>query len=136
MPINIEPFPAFGFDTFTRSNAMFIEGARKEKVELTDDAFKGHVNGYMTYGIARNIAKGLAYIPLVNIIIGIVSIVFMAKGTYFPDSLDPAYRKKHVPAHIGRIICDICLGPLMAIVDLIKTLVEQHQAKKIIAAAA
>lgn len=136
MKTSLEAMPAFGFDTYTRSRAMWLEGLTNEGRVLEKEQFKNHVNGYMTWGINRNISKGLAYIPVVNLIIAIVSIVFLAKGTYFAGKLTTEGRKTHLPAHIGRIICDICFGPLLAIVDLIKTLVDQHKAKKYLAEAA
>lgn len=122
-----DPFlPMFGFDTHTRATASDLSRNSYHNVEDAQDQAKEIMD---VPGTMNNLLKAVTYIPGLNILTIIVQAVFVHK---MANNLPDAEKKKLLAALGGRIVCELVFGPLLLLVDVIKTAVDQHRAKQII----
>lgn len=102
----LEFSPVYGYETVARLEAVFerplVEGKEKD---------------YLT-GIIRsnNITKIIGYIPVVNVIVGIVRIIFHTYA-YFYSSKNKALSA----GFIRRGVAEVFLGPFVMIADILHT---------------
>lgn len=115
----LEMYPAFGFETYDRWRVAAHQYEKKMGYETAKPGEGLHNYQIWAKPIIDeiNASKIWGYIPLVNIIVGIVRIMFYANNINDTTSEDKPIAKWHM----GRGIAEILIGPLLFIPDLILT---------------
>lgn len=138
--------PAFGWDSPERRIAAL------HQIKNSDEYFKGYsigeLNGRYTgrgvgvdFGAVNSLFKGLAYVPALNILVGLGRILFSTHGYIRESNRVDSINKKEVLTpfdkhqlksaarvkqeyveHIKRGIAECLLGPLLIIIDLVVTI--------------
>lgn len=117
----------YGWDTPIRSLSL-----AKDEREATDFMKKPEV-------IVLDVLKGLGYIPVINVIIGVIQIIQGAYWQSWSRRSDPNL-EAHTKASIELIsrkllergVITLFAGSFLLIVDMIKTIYDCCQAKKIL----
>jgi hypothetical protein len=114
--------PAFGFESVERWEVACNqrdESLIQKGKDLTDTTHRRWGPQRMAL---NNFSKIFAYIPGLNVIIGIARIIFSLANN---KSQDPV-KKAIYARHIGRGIAEIFLGPLLLIADIVQTIRDKN----------
>lgn len=112
--------PALGFETIDRWKVAVHQ--RDEQIRLGGG--DPQVNTHRLWGEQRmginNLSKFVAYIPGLNVIVGIARIILLSK-----DKTSNPQKKEIVTRHIYRGFAEIFLGPLLLIPDVVQTFLDR-----------
>lgn len=117
----LEMYPAIGFI----SDARWQVAADQHEKAKPQAGKSGHRMWARPTVDTLNGTKVLGYIPVINVIIGIIRILFFSKDYKNQNTEDKANSKQH----ILRGVAEILVGPLLLIPDLIVTLRDRSVVK-------
>lgn len=112
---------AFGWDTNTTAQVA-ISQLREEKIINATKCPKAQLIKNESVRWLPNIIKILGYIPIINVIAGIVAIKNLDNS--------PEYHPNHTAKWRGRGVAMILAGPILLVVDLITHISNLRIAKK------
>lgn len=109
---------AFGWETESRSKMIISQLREENKIVLSSTCPKRQLVKNDMFRLQSNSAKLLGYIPVINIIMGLMAIYYSSK--------DSTSGPNHRAMWIFRGIATILTGPLLIVADLAKTIFDQR----------
>ena len=117
--------PAFGFESNERWKVAVEQRDEHIRQAGGDPSQATHRLWGQERMSVNNLSKIAGYFPLVNIIIGIARIIINAQD----HSRNPE-KKAIIARHIWRGVAEICFGPLLAIPDIVQTILDNNVVQK------
>ncbi len=124
MSIKLYLGDAFGWETESTAKVAISELREEGKISSDSKCPKAQLIKNQSYRSQTNGLKVLGYIPIINIIAGIVAIVFST------DASNNECRPNNQKFWIARGVAMILTGPLLAIVDLGKFIFDKIMTAK------